>query len=173
MSQYTETSLIFIVLNYIYRYFTGSVTYKVFISILNSFKHSGLNRLINKYLGRNSSLKYSVTFRLCSRIFSFFSRLWDMLYSFGEQCGNSSYVISFISNSFCGARSFEAYGLVILFFSIGFCASSLFLGTLGTLQIILSGTGILASLLLFIGRAGWEACLKNSIFRRIVIYFFD
>lgn len=173
MSQYTESSLIFIVLNRIYRHFTGSVTCKVFVSILNSFKHSGLNRLIRKYLGRNSSLKHSVAFRVCSRIFAFFSSLWNRLYSFGERCGNSSEVISLIRSSFGSAKSFEAYALVILFFSIGYGAFSLFLETLGSVQILLSGAGVLASLLLFIGKARWKACLKNSILRRIVVYFFD
>lgn len=173
MVQYTNTSFIFKVLDRFRSYFIASCTYKVLDVLLEWCKHSEINQLIVLFLARNSSLKHSITFKICSKVFSFFDHLWEKLYNFGTNCGNSSYVISFITNSFCNENSFEALGLLVLFFSFGFGVTSLLLGNFYTLQAILVGLGVLIALLLFLGKPKWVACLKNSIFWRFALYIFD
>lgn len=173
MTQYTESSLIFRSLKYLNNWFVSSFTYKVLNSILSIFKHSLIYNGIISYLNRDSSLKTSGLYKFCSKVFCFFDRLWDKLYKTGAACGESSVVISFLSSSFGGFNSYEASGLVILFFSIGLGTASLIRGTLGTTQILFTGLGLLASLLLFIGKAKWNAALKNSKFWQIALYFFD
>ena len=173
MVQYTNTSLIFKALNRLSNYFIASNTYKVLCVLLEWCRHSVINKLIVRYLGKNSLLKHSVTFKICSKVFSFFDKIWDSLYNFGISCGKYSTVISFTRNTFCSEDSFEAFGLIVLFFSLGFGVTSLLIETFNTLQALLMGMGILVSLLLFVGRSRWEACLKSSIFWRFALYIFD
>ncbi len=173
MERYLKSSLIFRTLIFLLEYYKRSFTHKVFLGLIRYFKSSVIYSLVIRFLKRDSSLKYSRTKRVFSKIFLLFDRLWDRLYHFGENCTKSSFSISFIKKTFCGTRSFEAYALVVLFFSIGFAAASFFLGTLGTVQAILAGTGIFIALLLLIGRAKWEKCLGSSLFWRLTTYFFD
>jgi len=173
LEQYTSTSLIFRAANILCRYFVASNTYKVLCILLNWYRNSKVNEFFESYLSKNSSLKHSVTYRICSKLFSFFNKLWDRLYNFGICCGNSSCVISFIKNSFCKANSFIALALMILFFSFGFGVTTVFLGSFNAIKAILVALGILTSLLLFCGNTRWATCLKSSMFWRFALYIFD
>ncbi|ACL77226.1 hypothetical protein Ccel_2932 [Ruminiclostridium cellulolyticum H10] len=173
MEQFTGTSVIFKAANGLTGWFKASVLFKVLSVILDWCRNSQINRFILWYLGRNSSLKYSATYRVCSRIFGFFNRLWDKLCNFSSNCGSSSIFISFIRSNFTGYGSFVAFSIVILFFSMGFGATSLALGTFNTMKAVLMLLGIIVSLLLLPGRKKWKACLENSMFWHFVQYIFD
>lgn len=173
LRQYTDTSLIFKSTNKLIYYVMTSKTYKVFCILLIWYKHSNVNNFVEKYLTRNSSLKHSRTYGICSKLFSFFDRLLDRLFNFGICCGKSSYVISFVRDSFKDTISFQSFGVVLLFFSIGFGVTSMLLGNFEALKAVLIGMGILISLLLLMGKARWAAYLKSSIFWRFAVYIFD
>lgn len=153
--------------------FVSSRTYKVMCILLNWCRNSAINGFFIRYLARNSSLKYSLTYRFLSKVFSLFDRLWDKLYNFALSCGKSSSILSLIRAAFCNNKSFEAYGIVALFFSLGFSTTCLLLGTFDILKSAIAGMGIIVSLLLFIGKNRWTAYLKGSWFWRFMIYFFD
>ena len=173
MEQLTSTSIIFRTANGLTRWFKASVLFSVMCVILEWCRNSQINRFILWYLGKDSSLKYSVTYRVCSRIFGSFDRLWDKLCDFGANCGSSSAFISFIRNTFSGSGSFASFSLMILFFSIGFGVTTLALGTFNTIKAAFIILGIVVSLLLVPGRRKWKACLENSIFWHFVQYIFD
>lgn len=173
MEQLTETSVIFIIVRRLTRWFKVSVTFRFMCIILDWCRSSQTNRFILWYLGRTSSLKYSAIYRICSKIFRAFDRLWDKLYEFTVRCGNSSLLISFIRGNFSGSGSFGAFSLIILFFSIGFGATNLILGTFSIMKAAFTVMGVLASLLLLPGRKRWKACLESSMFWQFVQYIFD
>ena len=173
MGQYTQTSLIFRSADSLRRYFLASGTYKLLCILLNWCSHSAINHNILKYLARNSSLKHSVFYRVCSKLFSFFDRLWDILFKFGVSCGNSSVVISFIKDSFYKADSFVAFALLVFPFSFAFGVTHIYLGTFNLINAFIMGIGIFVSFLLFLGKARWTAYLKSSIFWHFALYIFD
>ncbi|WP_024832317.1 hypothetical protein [Ruminiclostridium josui] len=173
MESLTSTSVIYRILATLSRWFKSSVFYKVICVILGWCKNSQINRFILWYLGKDSSLKHSVTYRVCSKIFGLFDRLWDKLCNFGVNCGNSSAFISFIRNTFCGSGSFISFSLIILFFSIGFGVTTFALGTFNTMKAAFIILGIVVSLLLLPGRRKWKACLENSMFWHFMKYIFD
>ncbi|AEY67820.1 hypothetical protein [Clostridium sp. BNL1100] len=173
MEQLTSTSVIFRTANGLTRWFKASVLFSVMCVILGWCRNSQINRFILWYLGRDSSLKYSATYKVFSRIFGLFDRLWDKLCDFGANCGSSSAFISFIRNAFSGSGSFASFSLMILFFSIGFGVTTLALGTFNTMKAAFIILGIVVSLLLLPGRRKWKACLENSMFWHFVQYIFD
>lgn len=155
------------------RWFTASNTCKVLYILLGWCRNSAINGWITRYLARNSSLESSMTRRIFSGVFSFFDRLWDRLYAFGTACGSSSLVISFVRDNFIACSSLLPYALVILFFSVGFGAASLLLGSFNTVKAGLTVLGIVAALLLSVDKKKWKACFENSIFWRFALYIFD
>lgn len=173
MEQILSNSLIYRALETLRNYFIASETCKILVVLLNWCRNSAINKFIMRYLAKNSSLKHSLTYRIFYKLYLFFDRLWDRLYHFGARCGKSSRVISGIRDIFVSDNSFLPYGLIVLFFSIGFAMTSLILGTFGTLKAAFAGMGIVISLLLFIGKTRWTNCLKGSIFWRFVLYIFD
>ncbi|EPR08061.1 hypothetical protein [Ruminiclostridium papyrosolvens] len=173
MEQLTNTSVIFKTANGLTRWFKASVLYKVMCVLLEWCRNSQINRFILGYLGRDSSLKYSSTYKVFSQIFGLFDRLWDKLCDFGANCGSSSAFISFIRNAFLGSGSFASFSLMIMFFSIGFGVTTLALGTFNTIKAAFIIFGIVVSLLLLPGRRKWKACLENSMFWHFVQYIFD
>ncbi len=173
MEQVTSTSVIFKTANGLTRWLKASVFYQVMCIILGWYRNSQINRFILWYLGRNSSLKYSVTYRVCSRIFRLFDGLWDKLCAFSADCGSSSVFISFIRNTFKGSGSFASFSFLILFFSIGFGVTTLALGTFNTMKAAFIVLGIVVSLLLLPGRRKWKAYLENSLLWHFVQYIFD
>ncbi len=173
MEQLTNTSIIFRSANGLTRWIKASALFSVMCVILGWCRNSQINRFILWYLGRDSSLKYSVTYRVCSRIFGLFDRLWDKLCDFCTNCGSSSAFISFIMNTFSGSGSFASFSLLIMFFSFGFGVTTLALGTFNTIKAALIILGIVVSLLLLPGRRKWKACLENSMFWHFVQYIFD
>lgn len=173
MEQLTGTSIIFRTINGLSRWIKASVLYSAMCVILGWCRNSQINRFILWYLGKDSSLKHSVTYRVFSRIFRLFDRLWDKLYDFGGNCGSSSAFISFIMSAFSGSGSFASFSLVIMFFSIGFGVTTLALGTFNTIKAALIILGIAVSLLLLPGRRKWKTCLENSMFWHFVQYIFD
>jgi hypothetical protein len=173
MEQLTDTSIIFYVARGLQHWFRASLTYKFICIILVWCKNSQINRFLGWYLGRNSSLKYSLIYRIFSGVFRFFDGLWDKLCRFAVRCGKSSFTVLFIRDSFGSPNCFAAAVIIILFFSIGFGATNLLLGTFNAMKAVLTVTGIAVSLLLLPGRARWKACLESSIFWRFAKYIFD
>lgn len=173
MEQLTETSFIFKLARRLVRWFKASFTFEFLCIVLNWCRKSQTNRLIVWYLGRNSSLGNSLTFKVFSKIFRSFDKFWDRLYDFAVRCGNSSLLIAFITGTFSGSGSFAAFSLVILFFSIGFGAATLLLGTFSAMKAAFVMIGILAALVLLPGRKRWKAWLGGSMFWRFAQYIFD
>jgi hypothetical protein len=173
LSKYSSTSLIFKSSYGLYQYFLNSYTYKVIGVLLKWYRLSKINQFIVKYLQRSSSLKYSTSYRICSKVFSSVDRLWDRSYDFVEHSGKTSNVVSFVRKTFCSSDSTVAYSLLILFFTCGFGVTSLLLGTFNNIKAVLVVLGFLTSILLLVGKSSWSACLKGSLFWRIVSYVFD
>lgn len=173
MDKYLSTSSIFKSSYGLYKYFLTSYTYKMLSVLMNWCKHSKINQLITKYLQRSPSLKYSVTYRICSKVFSSVDRLWDKLYGFALITGNTSHVISFIRKTFCTNSSSIAYSIFILFFSCGFGVTSILSGNFNNIKAILLVLGLLVSILLLVDKSKWAACRQNSLFWRIILYVLD
>ncbi|MHB8062552.1 MAG: hypothetical protein ACYDG2_07965 [Ruminiclostridium sp.] len=173
MGKYQSTSLIFKSSYGLCQYFLTSYTYKVFRVLLNWCRDSEINQFIAKYLHRSSSLKYSVTYRICSRAFSSVDRLWDKSYDYAVKSRKTSKIISFVSRTFGSTGSSITYSLFLLFFSCGFGVTSLLLGTFSNIKAILLVLGLLASIFLLVDKARWSACIKGSLFWRITLYVFD
>lgn len=155
------------------KYFLSSYTYKVVRVILNWCRYSEINQFIIAYLERSSSLKYSVTYRIFSKVFFSIDKVWDIFYDFAVNLTKTSYVISFIRRTFCGSSSSLAYSLFILFFSCGFGVTSISLGTFNNIKAVLLALGFLVAILLLVGKSSWVACRKGSLFWRIALYIFD
>ena len=173
MGKYSSTSFIGNILYSLYSYLLSSYTYRVLQILLNWCKHSKVNQLLVNYLLRSSSLKNSVTFRSCSKIFSYIDSLWDGLYKFGVKSGKTSCVVAFIRKTFNNSSSSIAYSIFALFFSCGFGVTSILLGTFSYIKAILLVLGLLVSVLLLVEKSRWMACLRGSLFWHIAIYIFD
>lgn len=173
MSKYSTSSLIVKSSTGLYQYALTSYTYSVLRVLLNWCRHSKINQFMVKYLQRSSSLKSSATYRICSNLFSSVDRLWDRLYDFAVKTGKASSVISLIQKTFYSSNGSIAYSLFILFFCGGFGVVTILLGTFNSTKAILLALGFLTSTLLLVGKSSWSACLKGSLFRRIVLYVFD
>ena len=173
MDKYASSSLIVKLSAGINKYFLTSYTYKLFRVLLNWCRHSMINQFLVKYLQRSSSLKYSVTYRICAKCFSSIDRLWDRLYDFAVKGGKASYVISFIRKTFCRTNSSIAYSLFILFFSCGFGVTSILFGTFNNIKALLLVLGFLTSTVLLVGKSSWAVCREGSLFWHIVLYVFD
>lgn len=173
MSKYSSSSLTIKVLGSLNQYFLKSYTSKVFRVLASWYRYSKINQIIAKFFKRSSSLKHSTTCRICSKVFFSIDRLWDRLSTFAVKSREDSYVISFIQKNFCRISSSIAYSLFVLFFSCGFGVTSILTGTFNNTKAILLVLGFLVATLFLVGREGWTAYLKGSLFWNIVLYVFD
>jgi hypothetical protein len=173
LAKYLSTSLIFKSSHDLYNYFLTSQTFKVLCVLLNWCSNSKINQLISKYLQRSSHFKYSKTYKVCSKVFSSIDRLWDKLFNAAVICGRSSIVIAFIKRTFCSNSSFITLSVFVLFFSCGYGATSILSGTFSNTKAILVLSGFLIANLLLVEKSRWSACLRGSLFLRIILYIFD
>lgn len=173
MSIYYKNSLSGKWLTTIYRCYLESYTSAVSAIMLNWCRQSVSNRLLRKYLEHSSTLRYSVTHKACSSIYSAVDRLFDKVYYFLKSCGKSSVTVNFFNKSLSSLGAPICLSLSVLFFSCGYGAVSMLMGIFNNIKFIIMASGLLLSLLLLAEKSKWAACLRNSLFRRIFLYFFD
>lgn len=157
----------------LYRYFLSSYTCKTLIRINSWYKFSKTNRLVHHYLNKSSLLKFSVTYRIGSNLFSFIDRIWDKLYIWIVNISQTSTTVNVLTKFNSFQSKSIASCLFILFFSCSYSISSILLGSFSYFRAALVLLGFLISALLLTEKSSWISCFKYSLFRHVFSYIFD
>lgn len=173
MNDYLETSFIVKTYTLLYKYFLSSFTCRIFSILSNICKESKTNHYINRYLHKSSTLRYSFVYKVYSEALSSVNKFFDMLYRFIALCANDSSVINYIRKTFFSSNNLAACSLFILFFSCALSITSILIGTFNYMKAILLVLGLLVSAALLASKTSWNACRKNSLALRVILYIFD
>lgn len=173
MKGYMKESFIIRSIYGLYQYFLSSCTCKILEKIHIWYKCSSTRQILNRYMHRTSSLKYSATYSIFSNVFSSADRFRDRLCIPVGNVIDSSFTISLIKKSLPGSSRNFALPVFILFLSCGYGITSILLGNFNYIRLALVILGFLVSIFLPAEKPIWTACRKNSLFWHIYIYFFD
>ncbi len=168
-----EESLLFKTTRNLYNSYCNSQTQRVIKAIATIYSNSSTCRLLQNYLVRSSSLRYSLTYRVFSNVYKHLDTMWDVLYRRTYRDIKSSRVWSIIKWSVNQPGILTSLSIFILFFTCGYSIASILFGFFSNFRAVAAVAGFIISGLLLIGTSRWKACLNNSLFRNIFTYIFD